>query len=261
MAPACSRAPMASGIERICGPAWSTTRQSASPQQCRPVTAWGSTAARTLDTRSMVRFGSSGKPRAIAAVRPGSSTNTTSGAIGAVSRAALTSARARARTAVPATANARRAGTPRVCRAMPSVTGPVSWSLMGPCRPGHRAQEGPEPDEGLAVDAGVGERGTGIDRGVVELERAVGQHRDAGDAPRGLGDHALHARAVRAATARRAGEAAAPARRWPRRADPSCGRLPIEVARPWARSIDFIPAPPCQRLRQPLVPLVCSPLE
>ena len=38
-----------------------------------------------------MRLGSSGKPGCIAAVRPGSSTNTTSGAIGAVSWAAATS--------------------------------------------------------------------------------------------------------------------------------------------------------------------------
>ena len=72
-APECSTAPQSRGRDRTCGPACSTTRQSAMPQQCNPVMACGSMVARVLETRSMVRFGSSGKPGCMAAVSPGSS--------------------------------------------------------------------------------------------------------------------------------------------------------------------------------------------
>ena len=167
--------------------------------------AWGSRVASALDTRSIVRFGSSGKSACMAAVRPGSSTNTTSGAIGAVSCAAATSVRARARTAEPATAKARPAGTPRLSSAMPRVTGPVSWSLIGVRRPATAPRKARRPTNGSPSMPAVvsGARGSSI--GSSSSSEPSGEHLDAVDAPRRLGDHPLHAGAVR--QRRRGGQA------------------------------------------------------
>ena len=232
--PAPRRAPpllTSSGRDRICGPACSTTRQSAIPQQCRPVTACGSMVASALDTRSIVRFGSSGKPGCIAAVRPGSSRNITSGAIGAVSCAAATRVRARARTADPATEKARRGRHAEVEQrdAERHRAGELQLDRRAPS--GHRAEERSQPDEGLAVDPDGGERRARIEasgrRARATRQGAPARRR----CPTPPGRSSAPCPTGWAATAPPGGGAGAPARRWPRRA----GRCAAGCRSSWPR--------------------------
>jgi len=99
-----------------------------------------STWASAEDTRSTVSSTPRGKPGSRAAVRPGSSRNTSGVAPGAASRVAWSTSRVRVATALAATGKARSAGTPTACRARPSVTGPVSWTLNGATRPAMAAR-------------------------------------------------------------------------------------------------------------------------
>ena len=82
------RRPASTGSDRTWGPAWSTACQSARPQQCRPAMAPPSTTASADDTRSSVSSTPSGNPGSSAAVRPGSSRNSSGVAPGAARRAA-----------------------------------------------------------------------------------------------------------------------------------------------------------------------------
>ena len=56
---------------------------------------------------------------------------------------------------------------------------------------GHGGQEGPQTDVGVRGEEGVEQRSIGIDVALLEHQGAVGRDLDAGDARRGLGDHAL----------------------------------------------------------------------
>ncbi len=167
-----------------------------------------------------MRFGSSGKPGCIAAVSPGSSRNTTSGAIGAVSCAAATSVRARARTADPATAKARRRGHAEVEQRDAERHRTGELQLDRRASPGHRAEERAQPDERLAVDAGGGERRAGVEasgrRGPASRRAAPARRR----CPTRPGRPSAPCPTGSAATARPGGGAGARARRWPRRVDP-----------------------------------------
>ena len=86
---------------------------------------------------------------------------------------------------------------------MPKVTGPVSETLIGPAAVGDGREEGPQPDEAVGGEARIGERGLGVEGGVVDDERSVVEHGDPGDAVGGLGDHALATRPGRQRRRRR----------------------------------------------------------
>ena len=167
--------------------------------------ACGSRVASALDTRSIVRLGSSGKSGCMAAVRPGLVDEHDERRH---RRRLLGGRHERARAGADRRAGHRegaRGGDAEVEQrdAERDRAGELELDRRAPT--GHRAEERAQADERLAVDARGGERRARVEHRVVELERSVGEHVDAVDAPRGLGDHPLHAGAVR--QRRRGGQA------------------------------------------------------
>ena len=103
---------------------------------------------------------------------------------------------------------------------MPSVTGPVSCSLIGVRRPATAPRKARSPTNGSPSMPDRGERRAWIEHRVVELERPVGEHLARRRCPTRPGRSCAPCRSGSAATAPPGGEAGARGRRWPRRADP-----------------------------------------
>ena len=167
--------------------------------------AWGSRVARVLDTRSIVRFGSSGKSvvhgrREAGLVDEHDERRHRRGLLGGGDQRASPGPNRG-----PGHRERARGGDAEVEErdAERDRTGELELDRRAPSRDG--AEERPQSDERLTVDPGGGERRPRIEHRIRQLQRAVGEDPDAIDPPGGLGDHPLHAGAVR--QRRRGGQA------------------------------------------------------
>ncbi len=164
-APAASVAPAPTGIESTWGPAMSTARQSAVPQQCTPVTAKGSMTASAPDTRSTTVVGGQREPQLRRAHQGRLVEEHHQGCRGARSVAREMIDRARSSTACLATRKATSSSSPAIDSARPSVTGPVSWTLIGAVRRLTASRNARRVWNGSPSRVRVGERRLGVDRG------------------------------------------------------------------------------------------------
>ncbi len=222
------------GSDRICGPAASTTGQSARPQQCSPATAPPSTAASARDTRSSVSSTPSGKPGSRAAVRPGSSRNSTSVASGALARAAASTS-----------------PHPGVDRPLGDRERPVRGHADGVQRQAQRHgareldlerggaprrgdEERPQAGERLARSMPPSNGASGSTAASSTSNEPSGSTRHPDDAPRGLGDHALDRRPRRERRAPPAASGWLPSASSTASSTSPCGRLPTADATPTA---------------------------